>query len=67
MSKIDEEYEDAANWRAWAIGTPLRNGRFRVRRVVWGRLLARAEKREDETVVAACVMTRTYRAIRRRP
>ena len=44
----------AANCRAWAIGVQKRNG-FHVRKVVWGRLLARWEKREGETVRGAVI------------
>lgn len=40
----------AANWQAWAIGEKDRRGRFKVRRVVWGRVMARAEKRPGETI-----------------
>lgn len=43
------------NPRAWAIGTvsPFRMGRgtrFRIRRIVWGRLMARSEKRDGEVI-----------------
>jgi hypothetical protein len=43
------QYVSAANRDAWAIGTPRRNG-FQVRRIVWGRALARIEKRDDEQI-----------------
>lgn len=56
---IQEEYEDALNWRAWAIGTMIKK-RMRVRRVVWGRLLARAERRDGEVIRPAAVMVRSY-------
>jgi hypothetical protein len=45
----------AANSSAWAIGRQQRNG-FHVRRVVWGLLMARAEKRESEEIRAAVIM-----------
>lgn len=44
----------AANAKAWAIGQQRRNG-FHVRRVVWGLLMAQAEKRMDEEI-RACVL-----------
>jgi hypothetical protein len=34
----------------WACGTVLKSGRFRIRRIVSGRLLARAERLPDETI-----------------
>ena len=45
----------AANARAYAIGQYQTNG-FRIRRVVWGRTLANAERRPDEKIVRAIVM-----------
>lgn len=39
----------AANFKAWALGTQLRNG-FSVRRIVWGKLMAQMEKREGEEI-----------------
>jgi hypothetical protein len=38
------------NSMAWAIGEE-HSGRFSVRRVVWGRLLARYEKRPRERII----------------
>jgi hypothetical protein len=35
---------------AWAIGTQQRNG-FHIRRIVWGRTLARMERRIGEAIV----------------
>lgn len=54
-ARVIEQTEYAPNGRAWAIGTfkPNRSskgGRFFIRRVVWGRLLAREEKREGEVI-----------------
>ena len=51
----------APNERAWAIGreVPFRSGkgyRFNIRRVVWGRLLAREEKREGEKIKRAIIL-----------
>jgi len=44
-------YRLPQNCDAWAIGHVVaRSGRFKVRKVVWGRLLARAEKRKDEEI-----------------
>lgn len=42
----------AANSKAWALGQQQRNG-FHVRRVVWGKLMARAERRKGEEIRAA--------------
>lgn len=41
---------------AWAIGSRLRNGHFKIRRIVWGLTLARRERRLDEEV-RACAIT----------
>ena len=51
----------APNERAWALGTlkPYRMGkgaRFHIRRVVWGRLLAREEKRPGEVIRRVVVL-----------
>lgn len=52
-------YCHAKNWQAWAIGKrPKMGGAFKVRRIVWGRLLARAEKRPGEHIVKAAIMVR---------
>lgn len=45
----------AANARAWAIGIQRRNG-FHVRKVVWGRLMARMEKRDGEHIRPVIIM-----------
>jgi hypothetical protein len=45
----------AANPRAFALGTQRRNG-FHVRRVVWGRAMARAEKRDTEEIRKATIL-----------
>ena len=52
------DYVQPVNAKAWAIGQRTKNGRFHVRRVVWGRLLARAEKRDGETIEAARILVR---------
>jgi hypothetical protein len=49
-----------ANRDAWAIGTPRRNG-FQVRRIVWGRALARIEKRDGEQIRRARLLVRQAR------
>lgn len=54
-TRIVETKGYAPNQRAWAIGrnVPMRMGRgsrFYIRRIVWGRLLAREEKREGEVI-----------------
>lgn len=51
-------YVQPQNAKAWAIGHKLRNGRMSVRRIVWGRLMARAEKRDGEIITAARILVR---------
>ncbi len=56
-------YSRPANATAWAIGTvrPFQMGkgtRFHIRRVVWGRLLAREEKRKGETIKPVTIFVR---------
>jgi hypothetical protein len=50
-------YKIARNGSAYAIGRCDKQG-FHVRRVVWGRLLAREEKRDGETVRKAAIFVR---------
>jgi len=52
-------YLQPVNAKAWAIGRLTKNGRFHVRRIVWGRLLARAEKRDGEIIRAARILVRS--------
>lgn len=52
---MTEIWVHAANTQAWAIGRPQRNG-FHVRKVVWGMLLAKEERRPDEEIRAAKIM-----------
>lgn len=51
---VSVELKRAANCRAWALGIAQRNG-FYVRRVVWGREMARAEKRDGEQIRGAVI------------
>lgn len=44
----------ATTRNAWAIGRETKRG-FHVRRVVWGRVLARIERRADEKVVRVVI------------
>jgi hypothetical protein len=44
----------ASNAQAWALGTQQRNG-FNVRRVVWGKLMAREERRTGEEIRKAVI------------
>ena len=44
----------AANHQAWALGAQQRNG-FHVRRIVWGKLMAREERREGEEIRKAVI------------
>jgi hypothetical protein len=61
MSEVLDRLDAAGDWvparnaMAWAVGEE-RGGRFFVRRIVWGRLLAREEKRPGETIRAARVL-----------
>jgi hypothetical protein len=55
MPAPEIEYVDARNWRAYAIGH-VKGIRFHVRKVVWGRLMARAEKRDGEEIRRCAVM-----------
>ena len=43
------------NAYAWAVGS-YSKGAFTVRRIVWGRLLARAERRDGEQIVQAFIV-----------
>ncbi len=49
------DLRNAANRDAWALGQQQRNG-FHVRRIVWGLLLARTERREGEEVRKARIL-----------
>lgn len=44
------ERTQPANFKAWGLGTKMRNGRTHIRRVVWGRVMARAEQRQGENI-----------------
>ena len=46
------------NSAAWGIGHYQDNGRFNVRRVVWGKLMARMEKRKGEQIVPLVLLER---------
>ena len=46
---LEREWKQAANAQAYALGHQQRNG-FHVRRIVWGYLMAREEKREGEEI-----------------
>lgn len=48
----------AANPDAWGIGE-VRHGRFFVRRIVWGVVMARAERRDGETIRRVILMVRS--------
>ena len=49
---------DAVNHKAWAIGREESDGRIYVRRIVWGRVMARAEKRKGEVIRRAEISIR---------
>lgn len=48
-------HKRAANAKAWAIGNQAANG-FHIRRIVWGLLMAQAEKRIDEEIREVLLM-----------
>jgi len=50
-------WRKALNSSAWAIGKES-DGRMKVRRIVWGRLLARHEKRKGEVIRPAEIYLR---------
>ena len=54
----------ARNSTVWAVGTQKRQG-FYIRRVVWGYLMACAERRDGEQIRAATIMIE--RAFKKRP
>lgn len=60
-----DHYRHARNAYAYALGRQERGG-FKVRRVVWGRLMARAERREGEEIRRAFVMVESVAPGRRR-
>ena len=45
----------AANAKAWALGNQMANG-FHIRRIVWGLMMANAEKRIDEEIRAVLLV-----------
>jgi hypothetical protein len=51
------DYQQARNPDAWAVGQ-WRKGRFAVRRVLWGRMVARAERRPNERIERALILIR---------
>ncbi len=46
------------NTYCWAVGRMLKSGARKVRRIVWGRALARIERREGEEIWRAMIVTR---------
>jgi hypothetical protein len=55
----------ARNADAYALGRQERGG-FRVRRVVWGRFMARMERRDGEEIRRACILVEGVTPKRRR-
>lgn len=51
-------YVQPVNAKAWAIGRKLKNGRFHIRRIVWGRMLARMEKWTGEHITPVRILVR---------
>ena len=57
VGPVPPSYKRPVNHACWALC--YRQGkRWRVRRIVWGRLLARTEKRADETIRRASIVVR---------
>lgn len=56
------DYVAPQNADCWAVGDVLDNGRFRVRRIVWGRLVAREETRQGESMRQAAIYVRKSEA-----
>lgn len=56
-SERGEQIKYAANSQCWALGRQQRNG-FHVRKIVWGRLMARMEKREGEEIRRASIFVK---------
>ena len=54
--RFKRTFRHAGNWQAWAIGSLNKRGQLHVRSVVWGRLMARAEKREGEIIRRAHII-----------
>lgn len=54
----------AANAKAWAIGRQQHNG-FHVRRIVWGLLMAKEERRDGEEIRAAVIHVGPRRSYKR--
>jgi hypothetical protein len=53
---VQPGYKRPVNTQCWALCRRTKNKRWHVRRIVWGRLLAREEKREGETIVRAAIL-----------
>ena len=51
-------YKRAANHGCWALCWKMANGQWKVRRIVWGILMARSEKRPGETIKRAAILLR---------
>ena len=49
-------YKRPVNTECWAICTRHGNHRWFVRRIVWGRVMARAEKRDGEVIKRAAIL-----------
>lgn len=52
------EYVAPQNAECWALGHVLANGRFSVRRIVWGQVMAKAEMRQGEEARKATLYVR---------
>ena len=56
----------AANAKAWALGNQIANG-FHIRRIVWGLMMANAEKRIDEEIRAVLLVVEPVKKRRTNP
>jgi len=54
-------YKRASNHGCWALCNKQGNGRWHVRRIVWGILMARAEKRPGEVIRRAAILLKEDR------
>lgn len=61
MSELDailapKRYKRPQNFECWALCSKNGARRWHVRRIVWGREMARAEKRDGETIKRAAIL-----------
>lgn len=59
--EVSPRLRKPTNAKAWALCITRENGNIFIRRVVWGRLMARAEKRDGETIKPVTIYIREGR------